>query len=165
MKKDFNKTGSAVSYDRLGQSLNPHKSNLTDDDKRKIIQRQMEESWINIENTVKRDGSSGRLSEPDGLVRIQPVLHKGFVIEVYGNREFMSALDPFGKMIWFGTAEAQAEIKGKSGRVYLETEIMMPKGFQNPKDCLQFLMQLVELFRQPESHRKSMKLTAETIAN
>ena len=150
-------------YESLANRLSPKKSNLTEADKQKTIKRQIDDSWKNLEQTVKKDGHSGKLSEPDGLVRIQPVLHKGFVVEVYGNREFMSPLDPFGKMIWFGTAESQAEIKGKSGRVYLETELMMPKGFANPKDCLQFLMQLIELFRQPESHRKSMKLAAETI--
>lgn len=150
-------------YESLANRLSPKKSNLTEADKEKTIKRQIDDAWKNVEQTVKKDGHSGKLTEPDGLVRIQPVLHKGFVIEVYGNREFMSPLDPFGKMIWFGTAESQAEIKGKSGRVYFETELLMPKGFQNPKDCLQFLTQLIELFRQPESHRKSMKLAAETI--
>jgi hypothetical protein len=152
-------------YEKIANRLSPKKSRLTETDKQKTIQRQLEDSWTNLERTVKKDGHSGKLSEPDGLVRIQPVRHKDFTIEVYGNREFMSALDPFGKMIWFGTAEAQAEIKGKTGRVYFETEVMMPKGFASPKDCLQFLMQLIELYRNPESHRKSMKLTAETIAN
>ena len=150
-------------YERLGNRLSPKKSNLTESDKQKTIQRQIEDSWVNLEQTVKKYGHSGKLSEPDGLIRIQPVRYKDFTIEVYGNREFMSALDPFGKMIWFGTAEGNTEIKGKTGRVYLESELMMPKGFENPKDCLQFLQQLIELYRQPESHRKGMKLTAETI--
>ena len=153
----------AKTYEKIANALHPNKSRLGEADKQKAIKRQLDDSWNNIEQTVKKDGHTGKLGESDGLIRIQPTVHKGFIIKVYGGKEYLSNLDPFGHLVWYGTAEATAEIKGINGRVFFESEQLVPKGFDDPKECLRFLAQLVELYRSPESHRKSMKLVAETI--
>lgn len=153
----------AKRYENLGNRLSPKKSNLTEADKQKTLKRQLDDTWTSLETALKKDGTTGHLSNGDGLFRMEPILWKGFLVEVYGGVIYRNNLDIHGTFVWFGTAESVEEIKGKSGKVIFETEFLMPNGFPDHRPCAQFLIQLVDAYRNPGSNRKVMSLAAETI--
>ena len=46
----------AKTYEKIADALHPNKSRLGEADKQKAIKRQLDDSWENIEQTVKKDG-------------------------------------------------------------------------------------------------------------
>ena len=58
-----------------------------------------------IETTLEKDGSTGKLSTPDGIIKTKPFYHRGFYCEIYGVEYYETELDIVPKLLWYGFAK------------------------------------------------------------
>ncbi len=64
----------------------------------------LNDTYKAIEIALDKDGSTGKLSNPDGIVKGAPVMYRGFFIQCFGYVHYESELDIYGKMKWYGFA-------------------------------------------------------------
>jgi len=138
----------AKTYERIGNRLTLPSTYET-------LRRQKNDALGNIKRELKSEGQTGRLTSPDGLARIKPFKHKGFVIELFGGIGYESPLDIYGKQSWSGTAEGNIMQKGKEIKIIYDTEPIMPHGFETPHEAANYLINLIDLYRNPESVKRS----------
>ena len=133
----------AKSYERLGNRL--HKTQTWE-----TVYRQKDDALHNIQRELKKEGHTGALTTPDGMVRMKPLIHKDFFIEVFGRLEYESQLVIYGTRRWIGTAEGKISIRGEDEKMIFDIETMMPHGFETDREAAQYLISLVDLYRNPK---------------
>ena len=57
-----------------------------------------------IETTLEKDGSTGKLSNPDGIIKGKPTMYRGFLIQCFGYESWDDLTSLVGVMKWYGFA-------------------------------------------------------------
>lgn len=107
----------------------------------------LDDAFNEVEKAVEKDGTSGFLSNPDGILRGKPQLYKGFFIQCFGMVRYQNDLDIYGRLYWYGTAKRKIMIKGKEQGIEFSTENFLPLGFDSERDCGNWLFCMVDKFQ------------------
>lgn len=105
-----------------------------------------DDMYNNIQRALDQDGSTGKLSTPDGLLRGRPQIVRGFFLQVFGYVRYSSDLDVFGKLYWYGFASKEIEIKGKKQKIRFETDQVQKLGFDSERDASQWLIKMIDAY-------------------
>jgi hypothetical protein len=131
----------AAAIDRIGKRLKvqetPEHLELIKDD-----------MYNSIQGVLDKDGHTGKLSNPDGIIRGKPQVYKGFFVQCFGMKKYAGEFDVFGKMGWFGYASRKIIAKGTEVKIRFATEAEQPLGFENERDCGGWLFKMVDLFNE-----------------
>lgn len=57
-----------------------------------------------IETTLEKDGSTGKLSTPDGIIKGKPTMYRGFLVQCFGYESWDDPTSLIGIMKWYGFA-------------------------------------------------------------
>lgn len=139
---------SAKSYEKIGKRISiSHLDSKQLGNPQEHLKIILDDAYQNIEETLNKDGHTGKLTTPDGILRGKPQLYKGFFIQVFGMKRYESDLDVFGKLYWFGWAKREEIIKGKKFKVEFGTEHAQRLGFETEREAGQWLFAMVDNYR------------------
>jgi len=135
-----NLTGiNAKEYDRIANRISlPHTEGT--------VQRQINDAYYNIERELEKEGNTGRLTTPDGMIHFDPVPYKGFVIELYGQVTYMNQFDVYGKMMIIGTATGEVSIQDKKATITFNIEDSFKYGILDVEDAMKFFIGLIDSY-------------------
>jgi hypothetical protein len=138
---DKNLTGiNAKDYDRIANRISlPHTQ--------ETIDRQVSDAFGNIEKELRKEGNTGKLTAPDGLVRLSPIPYKGFIIELYGRIVYRTQFDIYGQLRWVGTATGKIMNKGKEVDMIFDIEASFPNGIEDTQDAAKYFFGLIDACR------------------
>ena len=140
MKKRKNSL-TAKQNEKIGKRIHIEESQET----KKLL---LDDTFHNIKVALDKDGSTGKLGTPDGILKGKVQHYKGFMIQCFGSTRYENDLDVFGKWYWFGWAKLKTKIKGKKVTLEFDTESVMPLGFNTERECGGHLFKMVDLYRQ-----------------
>lgn len=131
---------SAKEYDRVANRIGlPHTQ--------ETVKRQLDDAFYNVRRELNKEGHTGHLSAPDGLVRLSPIPYKGFIVELYGQITYMSQFDVYGQLRWIGTATGKINIRGEEVDVVFDIEAAFKNGIADTEDAAKYLFGLVDAYR------------------
>ena len=107
-----------------------------------------EDMYHNLQQALEKDGHTGKLGNPDGILRGKPQTYKGFLVQSFGMVIFESEFDIHGKMAWFGFAKKKIKIKGKDATIRFETDQAQKFGFEKERECGQWLFKMIDLYQE-----------------
>ncbi|MFA5715093.1 MAG: hypothetical protein WC998_05110 [Candidatus Paceibacterota bacterium] len=130
----------AKDYERIANRISlPHTQ--------ETIDRQLGDAWSNVERELRKEGGTGRLTAPDGLVRLNPIPYKGFTIELYGRIVYRTQFDVYGQLRWVGTATGKIMNQGKEVDVIFDVEASFPNGIEDTQDAAKYFFGLIDACR------------------
>src|ERR1017187_2085357 len=100
---------SAKAWERIGMRLRPQEDRAT----RELL---LDDSINNMDKALDKDGTTGHLSNPDGMLRPPSYVYRGYLCQLYG----------ISKTQWQGVGSEILETQGLLGgrRKTIETVIM-----------------------------------------
>ena len=107
----------------------------------------LDDAINSIQKEVNKEGHTGKLGSPDGILRGKPQFHKGFFIQIFGMKKYENELDIFGSLKWFGWAVKKTMFKGKQMRIEFSVDSNMPMGFDTEHEAGAWLFKLVDLYQ------------------
>ena len=136
----------AKQWERIGKRISTSflKSKNLSDDASEHIEVIKDDMWHNIETTLNKDGNTGKLTTPDGLLHGKPQIYKGFFVQCFAGVRYTSDLDIYGKLYWFGFAKKEIQLKGKKSAIRFETDKARPFGFDSEYDCGKWLFNMID---------------------
>lgn len=142
----------AKQWDKIGKRLSVSKLSGLNDDASAHIEVIKDDMYRNIQQALDQDGHTGKLSNPDGILRGKVQKIGGFVVQCFGMLTFRSDLDIFGEMKWWGWAKKPYFIKGKRADITLSTKDAMPLGFNTEHEAGNYLLKLIDLYNNQRSN-------------
>lgn len=149
-KKDKKKHDlTAKQYENIGKRISVGRletGGLNTKDATPHIEVMKADMYHNLEQTLEKDGHTGKLTTPDGILRGKPQIYKGFFVQIFGMVRYQSDLDVLGKFYWFGWAKKQQEIQGNKFTIQFGTETFLPLGFESEREAGNWLFGMVDKY-------------------
>lgn len=140
----------ANQWDRIGKRLSVsrlHTDKLSDDASAHI-EVIKDDMYHNLQEALTKDGHTGKLGTPDGILKGRPQVYKGFFVQCFGMVVYQSDLDVFGKMYWQGFAKKKIKTKGKEATIRFETDQVQKLGFETERECGNWLFKMIDLYQE-----------------
>uniref|UniRef100_A0A6M3XSG2 Uncharacterized protein n=1 Tax=viral metagenome TaxID=1070528 RepID=A0A6M3XSG2_9ZZZZ len=135
----------AKQYDKIGQRIRLNNTTATRD----LL---LDDAINNIEYTLNKDGHTGKLSNPDGIIRSKPCIYKGFFIQCFGYKRYESDFDIYGKLVWYGFAKREITVKDRKEKVMFDVQNAYPLGCETEHEAGSYLFKMCDIFH--ENYRK-----------
>ena len=129
----------ASAYERIGKRLKVRNTK----EHVKVI---LDDAFENVRTTLDKDGSTGKLGSPDGILRGKEQMIGGFFVQCFGQMTYQSEVDVLGKLIWFGFAKKSTKRGDRTTNITFSTQEAQPQGYDTEHECGNYLTKLIELY-------------------
>ena len=80
----------------------------------------LDDAVKNVERELDKEGHTGYLGSPDGVIQGMPQKYRGFFIQCYGMLKYESELDVFGHLVWFGWAKLKKKVLDRTETIQFD---------------------------------------------